>query len=404
MLITSRRTLSAAWLALALVAIFAPIFYGVAHSNIHFFRADYLSHYKIALRIQNGEALGVPHIFYHILIIGLKSLLPSESPSQLSALLMIGFRALLGVWLFLILRAQLSARLSSWWIGVMVVLFLLTAPLYLWRDAIDTSGNIDFIRHFTGYLNPLVYHNPTQNLMLIFVVPVSLIALRAVVPQPFQNARQRFILTALSAVLVMLMSLSKPSYSIALFPALGLVVLYRVVRRLPVDWWLLVVGLGLPFLFVLVLQYAVAYADPQRAAIQMGGLVFFRTQGFQVWEVALKCVLSVFFPLVAHLLHAKHALKDDYLNISWLVFGVSLIWSYFFYESGSRLSHGNFVWSAYAALFVLMFSTLLFLLKHYTARSAKRTLGTLLTVIAFGLQIVAGLYAYCVILTYVLFT
>jgi len=78
--------------------------------------------------------------------------------------------------------------------------------------------------------------------------------------------------------------------------------------------------------------------------------------------------VSIAFPLIVYALHFRCARKDNYLNMSWLVFGVSCVWSYFFYEDGQRIGHGNFVWTAYIALFVLMFSSILFLIKHYSKR------------------------------------
>ncbi len=382
-------------LMLALAVIFAPVF---AVTILEFGR-DYYGHYKIAQRIQNGEALNTPHVFYHVLFIGLRSIFPLRV-SLTHWLLVTSFRALLGVLLFTILKAQLSERLAFGWSGVVIVLFLLSAPLYMQPDPLDALIGRNQLVVKLGYLNYLVYHNPTQNLMMIFVVPVSLFALRAVAPQPYRNGNQRAFLTALSALLLTLMTLSKPSYLIALLPALGLAVLYRLVRRLPVDWWLLIFGLGLPAVLMLALQYVVAYGDPDRASVQIGVLTVFRGYGLQVWDVVLRHLLSLIFPLVAYLLHLKHALKDDYLNFSWLVFGASLIWSSFVHEGGARLLHGNFVWTAYAALFVLMFSSILFLLKHYAARAYKLTPGAVATLIAFGLHVISGVSLYFAILTF----
>lgn len=352
---------------------------------------DYEVHYFIAIAIEENIPVFVPHILYHVLIIGFKNFFPVLEPYQISILLMVSIKALLGITLLMALRANLPKPTRQFPLIALTLAILIFTPVHLSYDAA-------FL--LIGYLNYTIYHNPTQNLMMIFVVPVSLFALRAVVAQPYRNGNQRVFLTALSALLLTLMTLSKPSYLIALLPALGLAVLYRLVRRLPVDWRLLIFGLGLPAVLMLALQYIVAYGDPDRASVQIGVLTFFRAHDLQGRDVLLRHLLSLVFPLVAYLLHLKYALKDDYLNFSWLVFGVSLIWSSFFYEGGARLLHGNFVWTAYAALFVLMFSTILFLLKHYAARAYKLTPGAVATLIAFGLHVISGVRLYFAILTY----
>ncbi|MFQ3535427.1 MAG: hypothetical protein SNJ58_06080 [Aggregatilineales bacterium] len=383
---------SAVWLVIALIVIFTPVFYSVMLGPF-FFNGDHFSHAEAAIRLQDSQMLGVPHVLYHVLFMTLYNIFPFVDLTRLSTFLMVALRAMLGLIIFLLLRAQLSGQLSDLWIGGLVILFLLTySPIFLWHN--QAHGVTEFFLHHISHLNHLVYHNPTQNLLLIFVVPAQLVALGAIVPQPFRSANQRIFVTLLAAALVMLMSLSKPSYSIALLPALGLAALYRTMRRLPVDWSLLILGLGVPFLLILALQYVVAYADPERAGVGIGWLVFFRSRGFREWEVGLKLILSVLFPLVAYLLHARHVIKDDLLNFSWLVFGVSLIWTYFFYEDGKRLTHGNFAWSGYAALFGLMFSTILFLLRHYTTQAFVRTPRAILTASAFALHLVAGIYTY----------
>ncbi len=246
---------------------------------------------------------------------------------------------------------------------------------------------------FVGYINHLSFHSPTQNLMLIFVVPTSLVALRAISPRPFRNLNQRAFFTLLAILVILLLSLSKPSYSIALLPALGLLVLYRVIRRLPIDWWLLIFGIGVPSLLMLLLQYIVTYSDPQRPSIAVGWLTFFNVHLEGTVDVLTRLALSMVFPSVVYLLHAREARKDDYLTLAWLTFGLSLIWAYLFYETGRRTADGNFVWSSYAAMLVLMFSSLLFLIKQYATQPFKLSWRLALSAAVFLLHVGSGVYA-----------
>jgi len=178
---------------------------------------------------------------------------------------MVLFRVIAGVFLYVFIR--LSTMLSDKIAMLIVIVFLTVIPVYLLPEL---PFNI-------GYLNYATYHNPTQILLSAFAVPASLIALRAVIPQPFKSLNRRVFFTLLSTLLILAMSLSKPSYTIALLPSVSLLAVYRLARRLPVDWSLLVFGVILPQAFTLILQYLVAYGDLQSAVkVKVGFLVFFQ--------------------------------------------------------------------------------------------------------------------------------
>jgi hypothetical protein len=376
--ITSRFPTLFALIPLVLVtlAIFFPRFYAVQPG-------DFASHYILAQIVENGKSQ-ILHILYHILVIILGNALGiNESYQPISLVLALLLRSILAVELFLITRLKLGNHISKLWAGIIVVAFLLSSPIY---TQITTA--------FIGYINYLVYHNPTQQLLSVFVVPVSLFAVRAAFYKPYKSLNQRIFFTLLCMLLVLLMSLSKPSYSIALLPALALIVLCRLLYRLPVDWLLLSLGIALPTILMLALQYLVTYSDPEKASVQLGWFVFFQAYGLNAWDILTGLLLSILFPLATYLLYFKDAVRDRYLNFSWLVFAVSLIWSYFFHEGGSRLMHGNFLWSSYVSLLVLMFSTLLFLLRAFASQKGKIGSRGLLAAIAFAAHFAFGIYSY----------
>lgn len=382
-----QHSIPVALFLLALAALFFLIFYNYDFGYIEGM-GDYIAHYELAVKLERGEQVGTPHLLYHALVILLRKVSGWEDVRLISTVLATSFRVLLGLTLFVLVKLETSSGVSERLILLSVALFLLTAPIYLRVEPVLLP------MLFLGFINYLPYHSPTQNLLLLFVIPVSLIALRAVAPQPYEKTSQRILLVTLSIFLVTLLSLSKPSYSIALLPALGLIVLYRLIRRLPIDWLLLTIGLGLPFLFMLGVQYIVTYSDPQRASVELGWLVVFREHwGIQDEVVIARLILSVLFPVSVYLLYIREARRDAYLNFSWLVFGVSLVWSYFFYEGGQRTFDGNFIWSAFAALFALMFSTLMFLLRRYAQGQLRLSPRVALITIVFAAHLVSGIYA-----------
>ncbi|MFN7209039.1 MAG: hypothetical protein ACK4P1_01440, partial [Aggregatilineales bacterium] len=128
---------------------------------------DYLAHYNFAMSIENGERLILPHVLYHIVLIVIKNILGIQDPIKLTATLLALFRVSVGIILIVAIKLQFAQLKNNVVVAIIVFIFLWTAPIYL---IIDSPT-------FIGYVNHLSLHSPTQNLMLIFVVPTSLVAL-----------------------------------------------------------------------------------------------------------------------------------------------------------------------------------------------------------------------------------
>ncbi|MCS6872633.1 MAG: hypothetical protein NZ571_14385, partial [Anaerolineae bacterium] len=178
-------------LSVILLALFAPVF-----SNVVVQYLDYRDHYIFALKFEEGKSLRVPHVLYHVLAILLGGITGAESHVEVSVALATLFKILQGATLFLAVRLQVPSSFPSLLILIIVVAFLLTTPLYVWFD----------LPFFLGYVNYLTYFSPTQNLSLIFALPAFLIALRSVLPQPYGNTNQRFVLVLFSLSLMLLLS------------------------------------------------------------------------------------------------------------------------------------------------------------------------------------------------------
>jgi len=214
------------------------------------------------------------------------------------------FRVITGAFVYVYIKS--STLLDHKRSAIVTILFLLAVPIYILEP------------YNVGYVHYAIYHSPTQILLYVLILPVSLISLRAIVPQPFGSLNQRVFFVMLSALTVLAMSLSKPSYTIALLPSVGLLAMYRLVRRLPIDWSLLIFGVILPQVLILGLQYVVAYGDPSRASVQVGFLQPLRFYGVSVelLEVLPGFILSIIFPLTVYAFYYDEARKDNYFNLS----------------------------------------------------------------------------------------
>ena len=90
-----------------------------------------------------------------------------------------------------------------------------------------------------GYINPYVYHNPTLIALRLFVIPVSLLALRIFSNTSYRNANHRLYTLLLCASLVLRSTLAKQSFTLALIPGCFAFAAWRAFRGNRVDWILL---------------------------------------------------------------------------------------------------------------------------------------------------------------------
>jgi hypothetical protein len=150
-----------------------------------------------------------------------------------------------------------------------------------------------------------------------------------------------------------------------------LIAALRMVRRQPVDWLLLIVGLLGPSLIMLGAQYLIAFTNPDGSSIgfEFGKLFWFYVPSSL--RLLLMFLGSVAFPAALYVLYFNKARRDTYLNLCWLLFLLGVVISYSFYEDGPRLEHGNFLWTSYITLFVLMFASLRFFINEALPRRMR---------------------------------
>lgn len=334
--------------------IFPPAFIVAA-----FKAGDYFMHLIFALTMdETGAVLHISNVLFHAVVIGYGQLFPTLPPQTLSALTLITAVEVLCFVLFKLLWWKTSDVLHP--VAIMLLTFglMLIAPIFIWLDDV----------HMLGYINPVIYHSPTQNLLRIFVIPVSLLAFRALENRPYRNTTHRIFIILLSASLIALASLSKPSFTITIIPALTLYVLYRLWKRQPIDWLLYLFGLCIPAVGIIALQtfvtYTSTYVDPSGMAV---GFMAFMLKYVPLWRIPIQLLLSLVFPLAVYGLYFQNARRDVYLNLSWVTLLIGLGYTYFVHETGYRVGDGNFIWTSYSASFVLMFASVIFMVGQYRA-------------------------------------
>jgi hypothetical protein len=351
----TRRNLERVVLLIIVSLIVIPPIWHVSHVQ-----SDFSVHGRIALRLEEEGFPGdIPHFLYHLLIVAMSKVLPSHWILERTTLPVV--LSLLALALLVYELLWRRVRDTPW----QALALPLTVAFFLLEPVI-INGEPPY---WLGYIHVNIYHNPTYILMKIFALPVSLYALQAIAPSASFGKRHRVFPIGMSAALVILMSLTKPSYTIVLLPALIVAAAFQSLRRQRMDWWLLGLGIIGPAVVLLAIQYFIAYGSGDDTGIAFGLLhvigLWEQMFGISRYELPLQVVLSILFPLVVYVLHLRQAILDPYLNLSWLAFLGGSFVLLGFYETGLRASDGNFGWTAYIALFILMFASVRFIIDQY---------------------------------------
>jgi hypothetical protein len=257
----------------------------------------------------------------------------------------------LGVTLFVLLYrlfASFSPRKRLLSAMLFTLILMLVAPINLLTL---NAHNLYF-----GYIAPHSYHNPTIILLLPLAFGVFLFALRVFNDKPVSVP---WVLVC--AGIAALSTIAKPNYAICLLPALALCTLYALVRKQPIDWRLLLVGIVIPTVEVIIWQFF--YYRYQG----VGGFAF---APFQVMEafspgtLLPKLILSILFPALVLILYFKDATRDLAMRLSWLAFLFGAFYTYFLIDSVVWAA-GNFGWSGEVTLLILFITSTFFVIRQY---------------------------------------
>ena len=171
----------------------------------------------------------------------------------------------------------LDGALAAFALGLAVI-----SPITIWTD-----------EFMVGYLNQIVYHNPTSITLRLFVIPVSILAFRIFQNRPYRSLNHRVYHLLLCAVLVILLILAKPSFALALLPGCCFFAFWRTLRRGHVDWILLAFGVFLLAALMLGLQVMLSYvAIDNGTSIEFGFLTFMKLY-LPTWRIPIQLLLSI---------------------------------------------------------------------------------------------------------------
>lgn len=312
-------------------------------------QGDYSAHIGFAMRISEQGVFDAPHVLYHILVIALARLVPFLGMIVSGFIVCLVFYVATPIVLFRLIRPDFNG--VGW--RPSIAAFLTTIMLVVASHVnIFTLSEHNLYR---GYIPINAYHNPT----MLALKPFALLSFAFVVGVLLKKIPYSRSNMAAGIILVTLCMLAKPNYIICLAPAVFIVACYKLMKREPLPWRLLI-GISIPVVMIMILQYVMAFGNDS-TGIAFSPLSWFTEPGA---TILLKLILSALLPIWVLAVYWRTAVRNLGLIVCWLTFAIGMGQAYLLTETGERAGHGNFLWSAQITLFLLLAYSVVFLIKQ----------------------------------------
>lgn len=207
------------------------------------------------------------------------------------------------------------------------------------------------------------------------------------------------------ALSLLLATLAKPSFTLVLVGAAGLIMLFRLIKSRFTNL-VLTVQLGLCFIPTfadLLYQYSGVFVS---TGTEEGGIGF--SLG-EVWgryceNIPLAIGLAVGFPILVLILNFRELKKNSLYRFSWQLYWMGFAMAFFLYEKGFRKFDFNFCWGYMYGIFFAFIGALIVLLKATVSLKSsgeKAGRGKVILIVlqwlAYGWHLICGIYYFALI-------
>jgi hypothetical protein len=346
----SKRLTALFWpaaIAAVAMALYAPMLWRQSHVDTG---GDYMMHGIIAQLMWKNGVLLVPHPMLHWLMIAIAAVTKIHVVTAGWIVTTIAMAAV-PVIVFLALERSLGRG----WALAVAAISVLAHPIVLF-----TLSHL-----YVGYIVMTTYHSPTMILMKPMAFLLFLTTVYALKGNPTSHE------IWIAALLTIVTTLTKPSYTIVLLPALGCLVLMRLIKHEDVPWRFLLYGIALPSALLITWQIYVTYVSPLPnfdSHVVFAPLAAIRAR---TGHIALKLLLSVAFPAVVIAFYWRAFWRSTPCVLATLQMLFGAAYFYLLGEAGRRMGDINFSWSANIAMAILFLVCLYLVLKEW--RSGNRS-------------------------------
>lgn len=357
------------------------------------YHSDILAYMQEAQGIDSGYRFPYPVMFWLTKVLHL--ILPIEWAIALVVTgLHIGSFLVLRHYFRKYLQKKLGRVLSSWQqCGVTLATFLILfySMIFVYNHPFPGTRF-----YYMGVFSPNPFHNATYQAARPFaIICVFLFADLLDEYEQKPNIKKSLFFSTM----LLLATMTKPSFTIVFCGAAGIIILYRMVKakfaNLKNTIWL---GLMfLPTFADLLYQFGGVFTGTDSKGEKAGlGMELFKVWREYCDNYTVAIVLMIFFPLVVLAFQYRKILTNTLYRFGWQIYGVSLGMFILFYEKGFRAVDANFSWGYMIGAFFLVMSSLLVLVED-TYKAEKHQPALLIQWGAFGLHVLCGIFYFMMI-------
>ena len=266
-------------------------------------------------------------------------------------------------------------------VGLFFVSMVFASPLGVYLPGINYN--------YLGVFTPNPFHNATYMAARPFAILAFLWYVKLLDQyEKDEKNRKDYVLFS---VFLLLATMTKPSFTIVLVGAAGLIMVYRLIRSRFKNFKATIL-LGLTFIptFVdLLYQYSGVFVPDE--GVEGGiGFCFGDIWSLYCGNIPIAVGLAVGFPLLVLILNFKEIKTNTLYRFSWQIYLMGFAMAFLIYEKGFRAPDFNFSWGYMYGIFFAFVGALAVLLRA-TAKREKPVL-LILQWAAFGLHLLCGLY------------
>lgn len=233
--------------------------------------------------------------------------------------------------------------------------------------------------HYLGVFSPNPWHNATYMAARPFMI-LTFILGAITVSKYEEDFKNKLTLKVVAlyiayALSILLVTMTKPSYTIIHLFTLAFIMLYRFCKTKfgNIKQSLIYAICYVPTLVELLKQFSGVFTGTTARGEESGiGIALFRVWNKYTNNLPLSLLLAGAFPFVVLLFHFKDLKSDKYFRFSWQLYLAGLLSSIVFYEKGFREGHFNFAWGYMCGLFVVFVTACIMLIKDIRKLAIER--------------------------------
>lgn len=271
---------------------------------------------------------------------------------------------------YLVLPKMKESWLSGVFLSILSISLFFISMLYPPYPISLPGIRFRYLGVFSG--NP--FHNATYIAARPFTILAFLwyVKLLPVYEDGLHGDRGKLRDYILFSLFLLLATMTKPSFTIVLVGAAGMIMLFGMIRS-RFHNFLPTIQLGICFIptFVnLLYQYKGVFV-PEDGAEGGIGFSFGEVWGDYCKNLPLAICLAIGFPLLVLILNFKKLKEDVLYRFSWQIYLTSFAMAFFLYEKGFRKADFNFSWGYMYGIFFCHMGALSLLIKSMGEKKKK---------------------------------